>query len=450
MKYSLALLTLLLFSQSVFAQILPQPRVFGYEDIRRELFGLRKATVEHIVVCGDNTPAGDQRIVDTLKMFLQPRIYSADGQHSWKKFSGTVKRLSIKNATWSQVPAELGKFDRLFELAFVNCPNLNLQTLNDQVKSLPPQSHLYEKFQGEIVSLTFQDAAWQVNAGFALEPGLLSDLRELQLIGIGNFHACCPSLLPELQRCYPELGWLTLANCQLDNSLSLDTLRAFSKLQALSLRANRLTRVPALPAQLLSLDVSLNLISEYIEKTPDNPLQMLYMDCNLFNGLTMIDLYARDLYPKLSVLTYECNNLADTVLDKITQALDRQQIASFMSYAPRYVNDFKPEEVRCDGCLAYRWGVAKALLEGVSFTTSGPNTAQIMFGKNGDKIVVKHSDNTSVTYEFVQFSKSERTASGDWVFSIEVTEALNLKGAAKHLIVTRNGNGIAAGSLQTE
>jgi hypothetical protein len=150
------------------------------------------------------------------------------------------------------------------------------------------------------------------------------------------------------------------------------------------------------------------------------------------------------------VLTYECNNLTDTVLEKTTQALDRQQVAGFMSYAPRYVNDFKPEEVRCDGCLAYRWGVAKALLEGVSFTTSGPNTAQIMFGKNGDKIVVKHANNTSVTYEFVQFSKSERTASGDWVFNIEVTEVLNLKGATKHLIVTRNGNGIAAGSLQTE
>lgn len=454
MKYlfsiHLFLSALLLSAQPTPHAILERPRVFSFQDVQRELFGLRKATVEHIVVYGDNTPAGDQRIVDTLRLFLAPRIFSADGQHSWKKFSRKVKRLTVRNANWTQVPAELGEFNHLAEVLFVNCPNLNLQTLNDQVKALNKESNLYEKFHEEIISLTFERAEWQVNTGFALEPELFGDLRELRLISIGNFHACCPSLLAELQRCCSTLGWLTLESCQLDNTLPLDTLRAFSKLQALSLRSNRLTRVPALPTGLRSLDVSLNLISEFIEKTPDDPLRMLYMDCNLFNSLTMTDLYARDLYPNLEVLTYECNNLTDTVLEKTTHALDQRRVASFMSYAPRYVNDFKPDPVACERCLAYRWGVAKALLEGVSFLVPASGTAQIMFGKNGDKIMVKHSDGMATTYEFVQFSKSERTASGDWVFTIEVTEALNLKGASKHLIVTRNGNGVAAGSLQME
>lgn len=449
MKSHLFFFALLFSAQPVFTQILEQPRVFEFEDIQRELFGLRKATVEHIIVRGDNTPAGDQQMLETLRKFLAPQIFSTDGVHSWKKFSREVKRLTIENANWTQVPAELGQFNHLSELTFLHCPNLNLQTINDQVKALDKQSSLYEKFHEEMISMTFQDANWQVSGGFALDSNLFSDLRELRLINIGNFHDCCASLLPALQRTCPTLGWLTLSGCQLDDRLPLDTLRAFPKLQSLSLRNNRLTRVPALPAKLISLDVSRNLISEFFEKTPDTPLRMLYMNCNLFGRPSMTDILDRDLYPNLNVLTYECNNLTGKDLDTTTQLLDRGRVAGFMSYAPRYVNDFRPEPVDCNECLEYRWGVAKSLLEGVPFSGLAGGTAQLIFGKNGDKVRLDHSAGGSTTYEFVQFSKAERNAAGDWVFTIEVSDALNLKGLEKYLVVTRSGNlSIAAGTLQ--
>lgn len=451
MKYPLFFFALLLSAQPVFAQILEQPRVFEYEDIQRELFGLRKATVEHIIVRGNNTPDGDQQVLETLRKFLAPQIFSADGVRSWKKFSRAVKRLTIENANWTQVPAELGQFNHLSELTFVHCPNLNLQTINDQVKALDKQSSLYEKFHEEMISMTFREANWQVSGGFALDSNLFSDLRELRLIDIGNFHDCCASLLPALQRACPTLGWLTISGCQLDDRLPLDTLRAFPNLQSLSLRNNRLTRVPALPAKLISLDVSRNLISEFFEKTPDNPLLMLYMNCNLFGRPSMTDILARNLYPNLNVLTYECNNLTGKDLDATTQLLDRGRVAGFMSYAPRYVNDFKPEEAECGECFDYRWNVAKSLLEGVPFSGALAGTSQLVFGKNGDKIQVNHSAGGFTTYDFVQFSKTERSAAGDWVFTIEVSDVLNLKEQEKYLVVTRSGSiGVAAGTLQVE
>ena len=453
MKYllstSLLLISMLLSAQPESNQILKKHRVFEFADVERELSDLRKATVEHIVVRGDNTPAGDQQMLETLRKFLAPRISNTNKTDSWKKLSREVKRLNIENANWAQLPAELGEFDRLSELTFVNCPSLDLQAVNNQVKALDKRSHLYEKFHDEMISMTFQDVRWQVDGGFALDSNLFSDLRELRFINIGNFQECCPSLLPALQHACPTLGWLTLAGCELDDRLPLDTLRAFPKLQALSLQANRLSHVPALPPRLVSLDLSFNLISEFIEKTPDNPLRMLYMDCNLFNGLTMKDLYARDLYPNLEVLTFECNNLVDTVLESTTRTLDQRRVASFMSYAPRYVNDFKPEKTECGYCLDYRWKVAKSLLEGVPFSGLAGGTAQLVFGKNGDKIRLDRAAGGSTTYEFVQFTKAERNAARDWVFTIEVSDALNLKGLEKYLIVTRSGNpSISAGTLE--
>ncbi len=449
MKYPLFFFALLLSAQPAFAQILEQPRVFEFHDIQRELFGLRKATVEHIIVRGDNTPDGDQQMLATLRKFLAPQIFSTDGGHSWKKFSRAVKRLTIEKANWTQVPAELGQFNHLSELTFLHCPNLNLQTINDQVKVLDKQSSLYEKFHEEMISITFQDANWQVSGGFALDSNLFSDLRELRLINIGNFHDCCASLLPELQRCCPALGWLTLSGCQLDDRLPLDTLRAFPNLQSLSLRNNRLTRVPALPAKLVSLDVSRNLISEFFEKTPDNPLRMLYMNCNLFGRPSMTDILARNLYPNLNVLTYECNNLTGKDLDATTQLLDRGRVAGFMSYAPRYVNDFRPEPVDCNECLEYRWGVAKSLLENVPFLDKTSGECRLEFGQNRNRIVVRQSGQAT-TYAFVQINKCERNAAGEWVFTIEVQEAAGLIAAPKFLIATLTTDGQPSGTFRMD
>lgn len=449
MKYPLFFFALLLSTQPASAQILEQPRVFEFEDIQRELFGLRKATVEHIIVRGDNTPEGDQQVLTTLRKFLAPQIFSTDGVHSWKKFSRAVKRLTIENVNWAQVPGELGEFNHLSELTFVHCPNLNLQTINDQVKALDKRSSLYEKFHEEMISMTFQAATWQVDGGFVLEPELFSDLRELRFIDIANFHDCCASLLPGLQRACPTLGWLTIAGCQLDDRLPLDTLRAFPKLQSLSLRNNRLTRVPALPAKLISLDVSRNLISEFFEKTPDNPLRMLYMNCNLFSRPSMTDMLARNLYPSLDVLTYECNNLSGKDLDATTQLLDRGRVAGFMSYAPRYVNDFRPDPVDCSECLDYRWGMAKSLLENVPFLDKTSGECRLEFGQNRDRIVVRKSGQAT-TYSFVQINKCERNVGGEWVFTIEVQEAAGLIATPKFLIATLKTDGQPSGTFRMD
>ncbi len=449
MKSHLFFFALLLSAQPAFAQILGQPRVFEFEDIQRELFGLRKATVEHIIVRGDNTPDGDQQMLATLRKFLAPQIFSTDGVHSWKKFSRAVKRLTIQNANWTQVPTELGEFSHLSELTFIHCPNLNLQTINDQVKVLDKQSNLYEKFHEEMISMTFQEASWQVVGGFVLEPDLFGDLRELRLIDIGNFHDCCASLLPALQRACPTLGWLTLSGCQLDDTLPLDTLRAFPNLQSLNLRANRLTRVPALPPKLVSLDVSRNLISEFYEKTPKNPLRMLYMNCNLFGRPSMTDVLARNLYPNLDVLTYECNNLTGKDLDATTKLLDRGRVAGFMSYAPRYINDFRSEPVDCNECLDYRWGMAKSLLENVPFLDKTSSECRLEFGQNRSRIVVRQSGKAT-TYEFVQINKCERNAAGEWVFTIEVHEAAGLIATPKFLIATLSTYGQPGGTFRTE
>ena len=435
----------LLLAQPAFVQAQGQPRVFHLETIRNELFGLRKSTVEHITVSGDHTAAGDQRMLDTLREFLKPRIYSADQKHSWKKYSRVVKRITFERANLSSLPDELGEFGHLSELNFVACPHITLQGINDQVKALDKSSNLYEKFHEELISLTFQDASWNVNA-FALEPGLFSDLREVRLIRIHNFQACCVNLLGELQRCVPDLGWLTLADCGLDNSLPLDTLRSFTHLQALSMPHNRLTRVPELPKSLHVLDLSFNLLSQLDEKTPTPLLQMLYLDCNLLHRTALTDTLTRKRYPKLGVLTFECNNLYGQEIRATTRTLDSGHVASFMSYAPRYVNNFRPESPDCTPCFQHRRMLASALLGGVLFTDSDGASCQLSFHPNEDKIMVKKSA-SSVTYDVVELKKCEQNSAQEWVVTFEVKEVVGFKTPEKYLIAKVTGQ---QGVLTTE
>ncbi|HMX40183.1 MAG TPA: hypothetical protein PKD78_07645, partial [Saprospiraceae bacterium] len=407
------------------AQVLPQPRIFSLADVRQEMCALRKASVEHIIVRGDHTPEGDRRMVQELEAFLQSPLGSADGRCSWKRFSNEVKHLTIQDADWSQLPEQLGRFDHLSDIVFINCPKLSLQVINDQIKTLPNKDFLGDKFRQEMISMTFQEVPWASADKSALDSNLFTDLRELRFIRIPNFHDCCSTLLPELQRCCPNLGWLTIEGCLLDNSLPLDTLRGFSQLKALSLRSNRLHRVPALPAKLRSLDISSNLISEFYEKRPDDPLRMLYMDCNLFSQLTMTDILARDLYPALEVLTFECNNMVSTELDSTVMRLDRGQVSSFMSYAPRYVNDFRPETVSCAECLAYRWQMMKSVIEPLSLLGGGGSGWALQFGGDGEKFKLAHADGRSTTYELLSIKTCTRGSNREWTFVLEVRDAAN-------------------------
>lgn len=418
-----------------------KPRVFHLDTIRKELVDLREVTIERVYVQGDNTAAGDQRIVDTLRQLLAPRIYSTDNKHSWKDFSGKIKNLTIMNAGWTALPAELGEFGHLSELTFIRCPNLNLQVINDQVRSAGKGNSLYEKFNEEIISLTFEDANWDVKDGFKLDSNLFTDLRELRLIKISNFHACCGNLLGEVHRCYPGLGWLTLANCGLNNTLPLDTLRHFTKLQALSLAYNQLTRLPALPQGLRSLDVSFNLIDEIKEVPADNNLRMLYMDCNLFHQYSMVDIRSRQLYPKMEVLTFECNNIPDDALRQTVEALDKGQTAPFMSYARRYVNNFRPETPDCRPCTEYRRILSSGLLGKTQFTDSNGAACRLNFDSQADKIIIdREGDQLDRPYDFLQVKRCEHPKPDQWVITFEVKSANTLQAAIQRLVATVEGN----------
>ncbi len=436
--FSLAALTV---SAQPNHKVIPKPRIFHLNTIRQELPSLRMATIERVYVRGDNTIEGDQRILDTLRQMLAPRIYSTDNKHSWKGFSQKIKHLTIINAHWTALPTELGEFGHLSELTFVRCPNLNLQVINDQVKSAGKGNGLYEKFNEEIISLTFEDADWNVKDGFKLDSNLFTDLREVRLIKIGNFHQCCVNLLGELQRCYPSLGWLSLVNCGLHNALPLDTLRHFTKLQALSLAYNQLTRLPALPQGLRSVDVSFNLIDEITEVTADNNLRMLYLDCNLFHQFSMIDIRARQLYPKMEVLTFECNNISDDVLRPTVEALDKGQTAPFMSYARRYVNNFRPETPDCRPCLEYRRLLSIGLLGKTKFTDSNGDVCRLNFDSQADKIIIdRDGDQFDRPYDFLQVKRCEHPNPGQWVITFEVKSANTLQAAVQRLIANVEGD----------
>ena len=417
-----------------------KPRIFHLDTLRKELPSLREATIERVYVSGNNTAEGDQRIIDTLRQLLEPRIYSTDGKHSWKNLSQKIKHLTILNAQWTALPAELGAFGHLSELTFVRCPHLNFQVINDQIKVADKRSSLYEKFNEEIISITFEDAEWNVKDGFKLDSNLFRDLRELRLIKIGNFHECCVNLLGELQRCYPGLGWLTLVNCGLNNALPLDTLRHFTKLQALSLAYNQLTRLPALPQKLRSLDVSFNLIDQVNEVPADNNLRMLYLDCNLFHQFSMIDLRARQVYPKMEVLTFECNNIPDDVLRPTVEALDKGHTAPFMSYARRYVNNFRPETPDCRPCIEYRRLLSIGLLSKAQFTDSNGDVCRLNFDSHADKIIIdRDGDQFDRPYDFLQVKRCERPSPAQWVITFEVKSANTLQAAIQRLIATVEG-----------
>lgn len=435
---------------SLRAQELPQPRVFTITEVQQEMCGLRKATIEHIIVRGNHTPESDQRTVQELEHFLQSPLSSSDGQCSWKRFSNKVQHLTIEDADWTQLPEQIGHFDHLSDIIFINCPNLSLQVVNDQIKALPQEHPLSKKFRQEIISLTFQDVTWPANAKTTLDSNLFTDLQELRFIRIANFHDCCSSLLPELQRCCPQLGWLTMEGCRLDNSLPLDILRGFSNLKALSLRANRLHRLPTLPTNLKSLDISANLIMEFYDedKYLDNPLRMLYMNCNLFSQLTMTDILARDLFPKLEVLTFECNNLIGQDLNTTVSRLDQGQVAGFLSYAPRYVNDFRPDEVSCTECLAYRWQLMKSLIEPVTLNRDGSSGWKIQFGIDGEKFRLINATGSSTTYELLSLKTCTRGPQQEWRFLLEVKEASKPGAPIQIMEMTRPAENGAGGSVE--
>jgi len=403
--------------------------LFTYDSLQRGMDQLRKSTIEQIVITGDRSPEGDQKILDTLRMFLADRVYNSNRRKSWHNFQRTVKHITIRHANWRSLPLELGEFSELFELTFVNCPYLHLQAINDQLRQLDPESRLYKKCHREIISLTFSETSLDSLVAFQLDKELLGDLRELRFIRVKKMNDHCENLLNQLKNAYPQLGWLTLAACDLDDQLNLDTLRSFEHLQMVSLTHNFLTKAPLVHKNLSSLDLSYNLIRDFRPRDAENQLKFLYLDCNLFQYPGLYAIIGDTVYEHLDVLTYECNNVLPKNLQILANAFDRDKVANFLSYTPRYANDFNPAPPDCRACQTYRDEFVAQLLTSIQFMTADNTPCRLDFDPQRQRIVWTCFGNgpgvlpTSVsTYACQNIAECKRisgtTATDPWIWEV--------------------------------
>lgn len=361
------------------------PRFFHYHEINGHLKELRKGALEYIAITGDNTPDGDKRLIDTLRMFLG-QMTPPGTSGLWPNYHGVVKNLQIRRAGWRQLPEELKGFRHLFELSFIECPNLSLQTINDQIKARRDQNRddeFYRKFKNDIVSLSFSDTDFEITDSCRFEKELLEELKELRFVRIGNFRQQCQNLLTELNKAYPSLGWLTIENCGLDNMQNLLPLYRFEKLRSLSLSRNHLTRIPKVPESLRALDVSYNFIRDFPVPTDSNSLkklEFLYLECNLFDYFKLYKVLTDSILNRMEVFTYDpCNFDTLDDLKLIAAALDKRKVAVFMPFVARYDNDFAPAREDCKRCMPHRDAFINELLKDVSFIDSAGVESQISF-----------------------------------------------------------------------
>jgi hypothetical protein len=381
LKISILLLIFISIHTGVFAQ---GPRFFHYHEIAGHLKELRKGALEYVAISGNNTPEGDQRMLDTLRMFLGKNL-PPGVQPLWSDYHGVIKNLQIKGANWRQLPEELTGFRHLFELSFIQCPYINLQSINDQMKArrdADRADHMYRKFKNDIVSLSFSNTNFETQDSCHLEKELLEELKELRFVRIGNFSRHCENLLTELGKAYPALGWLTIEDCGLDDMNSLLPLQAFKKLKSVTLARNRLTQMPKVPESLNALDMSFNFLSEFPDKDSISlkKLDFLYLDCNLFDYLNLYKVLSDTLLDRMDVFTYDpCNFDNPQDLRLIAPALDKRKVAVYMPFVPRYHNDFAVALPDCNRCSAHRSAVVDDLLKEVTFVDSSGTGSHISF-----------------------------------------------------------------------
>ena len=343
--------------------------------------GLRKKAVEQIVVEGDLSQAGDQKMLETLDLFLQETISAAPTMRTGKNlnilknFHKEVKHLTLRHCNWDTLPMQLLRFEHLTEIVFDQSPRWNLQRYNDELLRLraTQQKSLLEKLSGDITSLTFDGADLSALDSFHLSPDLLPDLRELRLSNTNGLPPLMPQLLLELNKTYPKLGWLAFDHCELSSTPDLAGFTQMTRLRSLLLSRNRLTEVPPLPPNLDALDLSQNFIASLSNKLKDGHLDspdFLFLDCNL---LPLEEMQKFIHYPgwrrRFMTLTFGCNRFNKRAGILLADTMILQNRSKFLSFARRYDNDYKAEDSDCAPCEAFQSAYIRQKLDGTQWKT---------------------------------------------------------------------------------
>ncbi|MBX2891086.1 MAG: hypothetical protein KF734_09190 [Saprospiraceae bacterium] len=436
---------------------------FHYHEIAREMCCMNKSAVEQIIVKGDNSTEGDQRIIDTLRMFLQSRLVGDTKcknpqkfkSCTWRNYHHKVKRITICNANWEQLPPELGQFKRLFEIVFVRCPNLHLQGINDQLEKLGADNKLCKKFHDEIISLSFVDADFGSISKWSLKGDLMKDLRELRFVRVKNFQDKCDSLLQQLNTAYPKLNWLAIEDCQLNDETELSYLENFENLIALSLARNQLTQIPYIHKKLRSLDLSYNMISDFrFRPQPDTnflkDLDFIFLDCNLFSYFKLTSVFFEKLYNKKEVFTYDCNCADTSEYNSLSRMFDERKVATYMTYSPRYVNDFKPPLPNCGLCKTFQSNFVASLLNvtaGTTMTDNDGNQRRVTFNPDNNVIRIETSSSTGrqvVSHDLIKIKSAKRERANEntwqWDVTLLVVETKDADKIERNLKIRRIGD----------
>lgn len=438
------------------------PKFFHYEEIAGQQKTLRKGALEYVVLSGNNTPEGDQRIIDTLKM-LQGKNLPAGAPALWRRYRGVIKNMQIIGANWDTLPNELSEFDHLYELTFIRCPNVNLQGINDQIKhrrDVNKKDPLYLKFKTDIVSLTFSNTDFAAPDSCHLDVALLEELRELRFIGITHFSRHCENLLTEVNHAYPSLGWLTIEGCQLDDLQSLLPLQGFKKLKSVSLARNYLTEMPAVPKSLQALDLSYNFLHAFPSKTEHNSpeaLRFIYLECNLFDYFNLYKVLSDTIFKGMEVFSYDpCNFDQPEDLQRISNALDKRKVAIYMPFVARYQNDFIPAPPDCQRCQPHRDAFIARLLDDVMFVDSSGNSNHIAFEPGNNRMYLRSQNSGlqsvgSRIFMYKQLKECRRYPDAesdlahpwDWTLSFSVEDAESTRAELKTLVIKIKGkNGV--------
>lgn len=159
----------------------------------------------------------------------------------------------------------------------------------------------------------------------------------------------------------PYLEWLAIEDCGLLSTPVLDSLKNINSLRYVSLSRNFLTDVPYLPLNVKAVDLSFNLISALpspngYRKMDD--MRFLFLDCNLLDFKELNKVRTEHLPDvRINSFSYNCNLMSDSAANALANRLDSTRFATYVSYAVRYVDDFKVAQPDCESCekLRYRY-----------------------------------------------------------------------------------------------